>query len=685
MNPIKRYLTSILIILTMLPCVAQKTDTDSIGSRKKVAVVLSGGGAFGAIHIGFLKVLEEAGLPVDIVVGTSMGSIVGALYSVGYNSDDIAKMFLSMDWAELFLDNSDYQRLTLNERDAQNTYFYERDFYTHGVVDPHPGGVIRGTRVESAFRRYLHGYTDSIDFLSDMPRRFACVATDLVSDDEVVFTRGSLVKSIRSSMSIPGVFTPVRMNGKVLVDGGAKNNFAADVARKLGADIVIGAKFDLELDSNKQYRTLLDIMERSAGSDVSRRAKENEKYCDLVIKVPVRGFTSGSFTDKAIKTLIERGETATREKLDSIRMLKAESGADPARDYSLHLRDIESIPKPGNEPSGLINNHETNVLLASLGLRFDTEQIAAMQVNGRYFLGDNLNKELNLTLRLGSHSMIRMGFDLEPWKFKKMGLSYEFGYRYFDIFTHGKRSDNLSFIYQNAKIKLFSIEAMNFDAEVGLGWRHFHHFQRLWNEYSTTTFDTNEYYFNYYARLRFDNEDNKYFTRNGTRAEVSYEYCTDNFAGWNGGDGFSALTARLQTTIPLTGSTHLRPAVNARLLFGESFPTMSRNVAGGTFYGKYLSQQLPFPGVRQIEFFDSKFLSGSLRLQQQISGRHYLLAEGCVAEHNESLRDIFKRKPLWGAQVGYSYNSIAGPIGITFGWSTHTHRLSVLLSAGFDF
>ena len=690
----KRILLLILTALLMLPMAAQSVVPDSVTpiaknsdatGRKKVAIVLSGGGALGAIHVGFLKVIEEAGLPVDIVVGTSMGSIVGALYSVGYNSDDISEMLCNMDWADLFLDNNDYQRLTLNERDAQNTYFYEREFYTRGVRDPQPGGVIRGTRVESMFRRYLNGYTDSIDFLRDMPRQFACVATDLVADDEVVFTHGSLVKSIRASMSIPGVFTPVRMGDNVLVDGGAKNNFAADVARKLGADIVIGVKFDLGLDTHKQYRTLIDVMERSAGSDVSRRARENEKYCDLVIRVPVRGYTSGSFTPKALNALIERGELSTREKIDSIYALKAKSGAVADRDYSLHLRDINNVPEPKDEPKGLINIHETNVLLASVGARIDTESLAALQANGRYFLGDRLNKELSLTLRLGSHSMARLGFDFEPWKFKKMGVSYEFGYKNFDIYTKGKRSNNVSFFYQHAKVKLFSLEAMNFDLELGVGWKHFHQFQQLWSEYSTKEFDKNEYYFNYYTRVRYDNEDNHYFANKGTRAEVVYEYCTDNFAGWEGEDGFSSVTAMCQTTIPLSHSTHLRPGIQARMLFGGDYPIMSSNVAGGTTYGKYFSQQLPFAGIGHVEFFDSKYLSASLRLQQRLTGRHYLLVDGAVAEHDESLREIFKHKPLWGAQIGYSYNSIAGPLGLSFGWSSHTHRLAFLLSLGFDF
>ena len=127
----KRFIISIFaILLVVMQLPAQQGMSDSLQHRKKVAVVLSGGGALGAIHVGALKVIEEAGIPVDMVVGTSMGSIVGALYSVGYNSQDIATMFRTMDWAQLFLDRSDYRRLTLADREAQDTYIYERDFAT---------------------------------------------------------------------------------------------------------------------------------------------------------------------------------------------------------------------------------------------------------------------------------------------------------------------------------------------------------------------------------------------------------------------------------------------------------------------------------------------------------------------------------------------------------------------------
>ena len=302
-------------------------------------------------------------------------------------------------------------------------------------------------------------------------------------------------------------------------------------------------------------------------------------------------------------------------------------------------------------------------------------------------MSGNLNKELDLTLRLGMRSMFRLGFDIEPKPFKRMGMSYELWHNiHQDINTCGKSSDNISYIYQKANVKLFSFDAMNFNCELGMGWEHYHIIKGLWNDNSMVDFNTNEHYFNYHVNLRYNNEDNHYFTRRGTRAEVNYAYYTNNFIQWHGHSGFSAVSAMWQTTVSLAENTQLRPRLQGRLLFGEDLPIMKSNVVGGMTYGKFFPQQLPLEGFGNAEFFDSKFLSASLQLQQRLTGRHYLLLDGSVAENNDTLGDIFDRKPIWGTRIAYFYNSgILGPMGASLGWSSHTHRVNFYVSLGFDF
>ena len=231
----KRLISIVFILLTAVGLVAQPAERKE---RKKVAVVLCGGGALGTIHIGALKVLEEAGIPIDMVTGTSMGSIIGGFYAVGYNAEDIESIVNSMDWSEILLDRVSMRSQTLDERERQNIYLFDYRMFLDESQDSLAGGLIRGTNIEKTLRHYLRQPED-IDFLS-LPRSFSCIATDLVTDSEVVLNHGSLAKSIRASMAVPGVFAPVRMDPYILVDGGVKNNFPADLARKMGADIVIG-------------------------------------------------------------------------------------------------------------------------------------------------------------------------------------------------------------------------------------------------------------------------------------------------------------------------------------------------------------------------------------------------------------------------------------------------------------
>ena len=208
------------------------------GERRKVGVVLSGGGAKGMAHIGVLKVIERAGIPVDYVVGTSMGAIVGGLYSIGYDATTLDSLVRRQDWRYLLSDMVEPRNQSMREKYNQSTYLLSRPIIrSTGLVAE--GGLISGHNLANLFSWLTVGYHDSISF-DNLPIPFACVATDMVDYSEVVFRSGWLSQAMRASMAIPGVFTPVRIDSMVLVDGGLKNNYPVDVARDMGADVIIG-------------------------------------------------------------------------------------------------------------------------------------------------------------------------------------------------------------------------------------------------------------------------------------------------------------------------------------------------------------------------------------------------------------------------------------------------------------
>ena len=677
----KRFITSIILLLTILGLSAQAIDQPKAEKeRKKVAVVLCGGGALGTIHIGALKVLEEAGIPIDIVTGTSMGSIIGGFYAVGYDAEDIESIVNSMDWGDILRDRLSMRNQTLDERERQNIYLFDYRLFLDKSQDTLAGGLIRGTNIEKTLRHYLRQPED-IDFLS-LPRPFGCIATDLKTDSEVVLDHGSLAKSIRASMAVPGVFAPVRMDPYILVDGGTKNNFPAGLARKMGADIVIGIRTDLRL--NDKFYSTSDILERSVGADIHNRSDENEKYCDLVIHVPVRGYSAAHFYHSAIKELIRRGEEATRAQMDSIMLLKREIGVpdDYMPEYSIiHLSDVDN-----SEAHKLLNEENAkNSIKTSVGLRYDNEELVAAQIGATYYYGDKLEKNLDLTLRLGKRTMGRLAWAMQLKPHRKVGVSYEIWHEDINLYQRKHRSDNLMFIYQKANATLLSLDALNLNVDLGLSWEHYHNYDVLSNEYSISNFKKNEYYFKYHASAHYNTEDHWYFTRKGMRADVRYAYCTDNLAQWNGHGGFSEWIAHWRMTVPLTHTTHLQPMVYGRLLYGGDIPATAANMMGGNRFGIYYPQQLPFAGIGHCHVMESKLLVAGVKVQQRLYKEHYMMVRGQVAEQNSKLEDIFDDKPIWGAQLAYYYNSIVGPLGGSLSWSNFTKKPYIYVNLGFEF
>jgi NTE family protein len=261
----KRLLLFLLLLLA-LPTFAQ---------RPKVGVVLCGGGAKGAAHVGVLKVLEENGIPIDCIAGTSMGAIVGGLYAIGYSAAELDSLIMAQDWNYVMSDRIPRRNTYFEQRKYQDNYllripFGAGDYSRLGprpqprrgeggsLLDNIPIAMVNGQNIYNLFTRLSVGYQDSLDF-SRMPIPFACVAVDLIGKKEVVFHGGNFVDAIRASMAIPGYFSPVRLNDMVLIDGGALNNFPVDVAKAMGADIIIGVKLGELSDEAPEINSIGDL------------------------------------------------------------------------------------------------------------------------------------------------------------------------------------------------------------------------------------------------------------------------------------------------------------------------------------------------------------------------------------------------------------------------------------------
>ena len=311
-------LKTMLLMLSMLLCIVSTSHAATIvckhTSRPKVALVLGGGGAKGAAEVGVLKEIERAGVPIDYIVGTSIGSIIGGLYSVGYRADDLDSLFMHQDWVSLFNDKKAKKGTKVKE--------------IKGV------GLMKGVGVLQFLDSLLSAnpsyqgkgvYPDSIDF-DDLPIPYRAVACDIRTGNSAVLSHGSLPLAMRASMAIPGVFKPVRLDSLEMLDGGLVNNLPVDVARKMGADIVIA----IDLTQNKHP----DFTPKEVNSLMGKGLKwlrqrpdfvnynRNRKEADIYINPVLKGYGVTSFKSDDIRAMIDLGQEAAKKEYNKLVSLK---------------------------------------------------------------------------------------------------------------------------------------------------------------------------------------------------------------------------------------------------------------------------------------------------------------------------------------------------------------------------
>ncbi|MDR2556096.1 MAG: patatin-like phospholipase family protein, partial [Bacteroidales bacterium] len=264
--------------------------------RPKVGVVLSGGGAKGIAHIGILHKIEELGIPIDYIAGTSMGSIVGGLYAYGYNAAQLDTIFRSADWMAVLSDKYDRRYAYLLEKNTDDKYMFSLQFGKK-IKQIMPVSFIRGQHIENLFYT-LTSESYKYKSFDDFPIPFRCVGTELTTGKEYVFSSGNLAQAMRSSMAVPGVFNPVLYNDTLLmVDGGVVNNFPVDIIKEMGADIVIGVDVGFNYDREASQYNFASIVESTVFIASRKKTEAHRKMCDVLIQPDVGKLSSTSFSN----------------------------------------------------------------------------------------------------------------------------------------------------------------------------------------------------------------------------------------------------------------------------------------------------------------------------------------------------------------------------------------------------
>ena len=722
----------------------EKDSTAVSNTRKKVGVVLSGGGAKGMAHIGVLKVLEKAGIPVDIVTGTSMGSIIGGLYAIGYNANSLDSMVRVQDWSYVITDKEDLRNQSLSDWQKQNTYFFTTGI-TLGEKDMNAGGIIKGKNLAELFNQLCVGFTDSLDFTRDLPIPFACAATDIITNDEVDFHSGRLPQAMRASMAIPAAFSPVRLGDKVLVDGGLKNNYPADLAREMGADIIIGVTVQGAPKTAEDMGGTMSIISQIVDVNCKNKLDENLAITDLHLTVDTKGYNAASFSLAAIDTLVRRGEEEAMRHWDEIVALKQRIGIDdtfrpvilhPIRPevmtekhriiditfenmtpqdekflrQKFHLNHTDSIDAKLQQelttsmrmdlfyqradcrlnfnPEGVrvvLSAGNRKSVLFHAGFRFDSEEYAAVQLGLDIPLKTAIPMNTEITLRLGKRMMARGEITAHPRSFTRPKFTYSFYRNDIDVYVEGDRDWNIRYNQSQAELTPINFDLRHFNLQLGVRWDYMHYRSKLGSETSTQVTLENEHFFSYRARLKFNTEDSWNFPTRGARFNAEYAYLTDNFAKLDGQTGMSDVSANWRMSFTMGNRFTLQPMVYGRLLFGNVVPPVFGNTIGGDWFGHYVEQQMPFAGVGNMEYVEKQFVAAQLQAQERIGTKAYILLRVAAAQKARELKELFDYRTLLGVQGAFFYNTMFGPVGATVGYSNRTKEPYFYLNLGYEF
>jgi NTE family protein len=381
--------------------------------RPRVGLVLSGGGARGAAHIGVLKALEQLRVPVDAIAGTSMGAVVGGLYASGLSAHDIEKIMTSIDWQDAFRDQPARADLDLRRKEEDETFLVKFPLGLRGWHIVLPKGLIQGQKLTATLRRLTLPVARITNF-DELPTPFRAVATDLETGDSVVMGSGDLTSAMHASLSAPGVFAPVEREGHLLVDGGISDNVPVDIARAMGVDIVIVVDVGFPLLPRKQLTSATVISNQMLAILIRHNAAAQLATLtpkDILIQ-PALGNAS-SFDFGVFAKLIGFGETAALGKSEQLAALAV---SDARMQAYLQRRAAPRGPPPVIEfvqadPGSEHYGPEIHTLFKDqIGKPLDPDAVA-QRVTAIYGRGglDTLDYHL-----IGDPSRYGLGFDAHP-------------------------------------------------------------------------------------------------------------------------------------------------------------------------------------------------------------------------------------------------------------------------------
>ena len=728
--------------------------------RPTVALVLSGGGAKGAAHVGVLRYLEEQQIPVDIVLGTSMGGLVGGLYSLGYSPAFMDSLLRCSDWSFLMSDKVprkyiSYNNVKYKEKFALSFPFsITRDLHLgadedgsqnslrDNIMRSLPSGYIFGQNVSNKFSSLSVGYEDRLNFF-DLPIPFVCVATDLVSCRAKIWHDGKITTAMRSTMSIPGVFAPVKTDGMVLVDGGMRNNFPTDIAREMGADIIIGVELSDSSMSYDDINNLGDLIWQSIDLMGYDTFSSNVNMTDVFIKPKLSGYNMMSFDSESIDTIINRGYQAAVAQAESIAAVQKRTGKcekklanKPAVDIMNHPVTIDRLTFTGLEESeiqyltkklnlkvghnvtgqiiedavatiygtGAYNyvNYELSgseepykldikcqhgpVNKLGLGARFDSESLVSAILNIGIGTNGLTRHALDVTAKVAANPYLDLHYIMNTRQGNTLNADCLFSYTDANMFDMTEARYNINYWKLRQRLYFSNMSWSSFDVKLGVRNEWFNVVSFLGQDLNSGKYSespTKNDFVSLFVDGRHDSTDDGYFPHRGSNTGIR--------ASWTFADAKHAVGSLLEvqldnrSVIPTRGILDFLLSLNARAVIGNTVPLSYINVIGGSMPGKYIDQQIPFMGLNYAMPLERFVAVAGLEVRLNLGKNHYLSAVANCMGTVDEIKNIDSGRLGTGVGLEYAYDSIVGPLKVNIHWSDLTHTVGLYTGFGFDF
>ena len=732
----------LLVIALYSPTASVAQDTIK-KARPKIGLVLSGGGAKGFAHIGVLKVLEKAGVKIDFIGGTSMGAVVGGLYASGYNATQIDSIFYNTDFNQLLQDYIPRSSKSFYEKRNDEMYAITLPFKKLKIGIPI--ALSKGMYNYNLLSKLTHNVRNITDF-SKLPIPFLCVATDIEKGEQVVLRNGYLAQAMLASSAFPSLFSPVEIDGKLLVDGGVVNNYPIDEIRKMGADIIIGVDVQDDLKDRNSLKDATRILVQITNLDMIKVMKDKIKLTDIYIKPDVSDYGVISFNQG--REIIKKGEEAAFGVYEQLKKL-----ADTTEIYQVNNAKVKKdFLQIKNISINKLDNYTRAYVLGKLhfkngskisyeNLKTGINNINATQNFSRisYTIEANQDEDeikLSLTenptktfLKFGLHydglykSAVLANITQKKLLFKNdvasldIGLGDNIRYNldyYIDngfYFSFGLKSryntfnKNVTTDFRNGELLTqLGLNSINIDFSdltnqaylqtvfiqkflIGAGIEHKYLKIESENLGQINPIFEKSSYASVFGYMKYDSFDNKLFPRKGWLFSgdiQSYLFSSDYTKEFH---RYSIAKGEIGIVKSFYNKVTLKIQSDVGFSIGKDSVHFFDFVLGG--YGfNTINNFKHFYGYDFLSIAADSYIKSCFTVDYEIYKKNHI---NFAANYANAEDDLFTNgnwlsKPKYtGYAIGYALESVVGPIEIKYSWSPELHRGFTYFSVGFWF